>query len=402
MVKRIIWIVLDSAGIGALPDAYLYGDEGSNTLGNVAKAVDGLFLPNLQSMGLGNIAPIQGVTPVLKPFASFGKMAEKSPGKDTITGHWEMAGIILDKAFPTFPNGFPSELIRAFEKSINRKILGNKVASGTEIIVELGEEHIRTGFPIVYTSADSVFQIAAHEEIIPLDELYHICNIARGILTGDYGVARVIARPFIGTKGSFKRTANRHDFSLKPPASTILDYLLDANHEVIGIGKIADIFANQGISKSIPVKSNKDAMDKIINLLDVEDRGLFYANLVDFDSGYGHRNDPTGYAQAIEEFDDQLPKICKLLGNEDVLIITADHGCDPTFPGTDHTREYVPLLIYGEKIKQGIDLGIRKSFSDLGKTVGELFGLRTRIAGASMLDAILVEGEIDIGRKGNK
>lgn len=393
MVRRVVWIVLDSVGIGALPDAHLYGDEGSNTLGNIAKAVGGLSLPNLEKMGLGNIAPIQGLAPALKPIAAYGKMAEQSPGKDTITGHWEMAGLILEKAFPVYTQGFPLDLIRNFEMQIGRKILGNKAASGTEIIVELGEEHIRTGYPIVYTSADSVFQIAAHEEVIPLDELYSICKIARNILIGEHRVGRVIARPFIGEVGNFKRTANRSDFSLKPPSPTILDYIVAAHYEVIGIGKIADIFARQGLSKSIPAKSNRDAIDKIIYLLGKQDTGLLFANLVDFDSIYGHRNDPLGYSKALIEFDDSLPEIYSLLGSEDVLIINADHGCDPTFPGTDHTREYVPLLIFGQKIKKGINLGVRSSFSDLGKTVAELLNVEADVDGISMLNLILTGEE---------
>jgi len=373
--KKAVIIVLDSVGIGALPDAKRYGDEGSNTLGNCAAAVGGLKLPHLEQMGLGRLADIQGVLPVDKPTASFGKMAERSPGKDTTTGHWEIAGVILDRPFPVYPHGFPSEVIEPFKERIGRDILGNKAASGTAIIEELGALHMRTGRPIVYTSADSVFQIAAHEEVIPLEELYRMCRVARELLTGEHAVGRVIARPFRGRPGSFKRTANRHDFSLAPPAPTILDVLSKNGLEVAGIGKIHDIFAGRGITRSLPTASNAEGVDKTLELLREEFSGLIFTNLVDFDQLYGHRNDPAGYSRALEEFDGRLPELTGILGTGDMLIITADHGCDPTTASTDHSREYVPLLVFGHRLAGGVDLGTRSSFSDVAATVARFFGL---------------------------
>jgi len=374
--RKVILIVLDSAGIGALPDAERFGDYHCNTLGNCSRAVEGINLPNLGQMGLGLLTDIHGVPPVDKPLACYGKMKERSPGKDTTTGHWELAGIILERPFPVYPDGFPPEIIEPFQKKIGRQILGNKAASGTAIIEELGEEHMRTGYPIVYTSADSVFQIAAHEEVIPLEELYRMCQIARELLTGQHEVGRVIARPFIGLPGSFKRTANRHDYSVKPPSPTVLDLLLDNGLEVVGVGKISDIFAGKGISRSLPTTGNDDGINKTLAAMRENFSGLIFTNLVDFDQLYGHRNDPRGYAAALEEFDRRLPEIIHHLRQKDVLIITADHGTDPTTPGTDHTREYVPLLVYGPGLKQGVNLGERESFSDVAATVGELFGLR--------------------------
>jgi phosphopentomutase len=374
MIQKVILIVLDSVGVGELPDAAKYGDEGSNTLGNVAKAVGGLSLPNMQKMGIGNIIDIEGVPAVKEPTAAYGKAAEKSAGKDTTTGHWELAGVILDRPFPVYPDGFPPELIEEFEKRIGRKVLGNKVASGTEIIKELGDEHVKTGRPIVYTSADSVFQIAAHEEVIPVKQLYDICKIAREILRGEHGVARVIARPFVGKSGEYLRTYNRADFSLKPPHDTLLDKVVRAGMEVIGVGKIWDIFAGQGITKAMHTEGNMDGVDKTLEAIDMIQKGLVFSNLVDYDMLYGHRNDPVGYAKALEEFDGRLPEILEKLGDNDVLIITADHGCDPTTVSTDHSREYVPVLVYGDRIKAGVKLGTLSSFSDIGQTVTDVLG----------------------------
>lgn len=380
---RVLLIVLDGVGIGELPDAYKYHDEGSNTLANTAKAVGGLKLPNLEKMGLGNIHPILGVNPISEPTSYYGKMAEKSPGKDTTTGHWEISGIILDKPFPVYPNGFPREIIEEFEKRIGRKTLGNIPASGTEIIQKLGEEHIRTGYPIVYTSADSVFQIACHEEVVPVEELYRMCEIAREILQGEHAVARVIARPFLGEKGNFYRTPRRKDFSLPPPRKTLLDYLKDNGNNVVGIGKIEDIFAGRGITYSMHQDNNKEGMENILKALDLFDEGLIFANLVDFDMLYGHRNNPEGFAKALTEFDDFLPHLFTKLNEKDILIITADHGNDPTTPSTDHSREYVPLLIYSKSFKNVRSLGVIPTFACLGKTIAEIFGVDNDLDGES-------------------
>jgi len=374
-VSRFIIVVLDGVGIGALPDAGKYGDEGSNTLVNTARAVGGLKLPNLARLGLGNIAEIPGVLPAANPAGSFGKMAERSPGKDTTTGHWEIAGLILDRPFPVYPNGFPQELIEFFEERIGRRVLGNKVASGTEIIAELGAEHMRTGYPIVYTSADSVFQVAAHEEIIPVQELYRICRIARDLLTGEHAVARVIARPFIGRPGAFIRTARRHDFSLQPPGPTILDVLKENGLAVLAVGKIADIFAGRGISRTAHTTDNMDGVEKTIEFIKDNGRGIIFTNLVDFDMVYGHRNDASGYAEALTAFDRRLPEIIGALSAGDILIITGDHGCDPTTPSTDHSREYVPVLVYGWHVRPGVNLGVRTTFADVAATIAELFDL---------------------------
>lgn len=374
-VKRVITIVLDSVGIGELPDAEQYGDRGSNTLANIAMAVGGLHLPNLARLGLGNIRPLLGVSPVEKALGAYGKMAEVSPGKDTTTGHWEMAGIILDKPFPTFPKGFPREFMAKFEQAIGRGTLGNVVASGTEIIKELGAEHMASGKPIVYTSADSVFQVAAHEEVIPLEELYRICQIARDMLAGSLEVDRVIARPFVGTPGNFTRTVNRHDYAIPPISKGLAEYLTENGLEVMAVGKIKDIYHGMGITQHRPVKSNMDAVNQTLWFMQQEDDGMIMANLVDFDMLYGHRNDVAGYAKALEEFDARLPEILSALREHDVLMITADHGCDPTTPGTDHSREYVPLLVCGSQIGSGVDLGIRASFADLGATIAEFFNI---------------------------
>lgn len=388
MGKRAILIILDSVGIGAAEDSCFYGDEACNTLRHIAESEQGLYLPTLQVIGLGNLDNLPGVGPVELPQGSYGKMIERSKGKDTTTGHWEMMGIILDKPFPTYPNGFPSALIEEFEKRIGRKTLGNVVASGTEIIRELGQLHVETGFPIVYTSADSVFQIAAHEEVIELEELYHICRIARELLTGEHQVGRVIARPFIGSSGNFIRTAHRHDFSLEP-GPNILDDIIAANQKVVGIGKIKDIFAGRGISQSLPTQNNKDGMNKIIETMNNECTGLIFVNLVDFDQLYGHRNDVEGYRNALQEFDAWLPDLLAVMQPQDILIISADHGCDPTTIGTDHTREMVPLLVWGRQLKAGVSLGNRKTFADVGQTIAEFLGVKTKIqAGVSFLNLI--------------
>lgn len=388
MFKRAILIILDSVGIGASEDAYLYGDEGSNTLKNTACAVGGLNLPHLARLGLGNLDDLMGVAPVTAAQGAFGKMKERSKGKDTTTGHWEITGQILHEAFPTYPHGFPLELIQEFEKLIGTRILGNKVASGTEIIQELGPEHIETGYPIVYTSADSVFQIAAHEEIIPLERLYEICRIARRLLTGEHGVGRVIARPFVGSAGSFIRTSNRHDFS-REPNRNVLDYIIESGQEVVGIGKIKDIFAGRGISSSLPIRNNRDGVNKIISTLKNDFKGLVFANLIDFDQLYGHRNDAHGYASALEEFDAFLPDLMAAMLPEDMLVITADHGCDPTTASTDHSREHVPLLVYGQKLKAGVDLGLRSSFADVGRTIADHLEVEVKeMAGESFYSLI--------------
>lgn len=373
--RRFILIVLDSVGIGELPDAHLYSDQGSNTLANTARVVGGLQVPNLGRLGLGNIAPILGVPPVANSTGNFGKMAEKSAGKDSISGHWELMGLVTKGPLPTYPNGFPPEVIEPFQKAIGREILGNKAASGTVIIQELGHEHVVTGKPIVYTSADSVFQIAAHEEVIPLDELYRICEVAREQLTGKHAVGRVIARPFVGQGGNFTRTANRKDFSLCPPSPTLLDQLKEANLPVVGIGKIEDLFAGRGITQAIHTKSNQETMVRLREQMGLVAGGAILINLVDFDMLWGHRNNPQAYAQGLKDFDVRLGHILPLMRLGDLLIITADHGNDPTTPSTDHSREYVPLLAYGPALKKGVPLGLRSSFADVAATVAEFFQL---------------------------
>lgn len=387
LIDRIILLVLDSLGVGELPDAKEYGDEGSNTLGHISYTVD-LYLPNLENIGLGLVGDFRGIKRVPRPLASYGIMAERSKGKDTTTGHWEMMGIILEEPFPTYPKGFPEEIIEQFKKAIGRDILGNIPASGTEIIKVLGEKHLKTGNPIVYTSADSVFQIAAHEEIIPPEKLYEICKIARRILVYPHNVSRVIARPFVGKPGSFIRTENRRDFSVEPSKSTLLDKIKETGLEVIGIGKIEDLFTGRGITRAIHIRNNMDGVDQLINEMDNTDKGLIFTNLVDFDTLYGHRNDPAGYAKALAEFDKRLPEITSCMRDQDILIISADHGNDPTTPSTDHSREYVPLLVYGKKIKAGVDLGTRKTFADIGQTIAEIFKMERLEAGESFLASI--------------
>lgn len=372
--RRIVWIVLDSVGIGEMPDAADYGDVGSDTLGNLAR-VRRLDLPNLRRWGLANLRPLEGMEPVAKPAASFGRCALASPGKDTTTGHWEMAGIHLAKPFPTYPHGFPSDLIGRFEDRIGRSVLGNKAASGTAIIEELGAEHVETGCPIVYTSADSVFQVAAHEDVIPLFELYKICETARGMLRGEHEVGRVIARPFTGEPGAFERTPNRKDYAVAPPDGMLLDCLERAGVEVSSVGKIFDIFLGRGIDDFQKTRNNADGMKKTLAALAAQDEGLIFTNLVDFDQLYGHRNDVEGYAQALEEVDRWLPSLEEALAPDDLAIVTADHGCDPTTPSTDHSREYVPLLVFGKQARAGVDLGLRPTLSDIGQTVAENFGV---------------------------
>lgn len=371
-INRILLIVLDSVGCGDAPDAAKYLDFDSNTLANTSKAVNGLNLPNLGSLGLGNLTDVEGVPTVSETLGGFGRLTEVSAGKDTTTGHWELAGIILEMPFPTYMNGFPDEIMQEFESRIGRKTLGNHPASGTEIIIELGEEHLQTGKPIIYTSADSVFQIAAHEEIIPIDELYRFCEIAREILTGEHAVGRVIARPFVGTPGNFTRTEKRKDFSLEPPSETILDVIKKAGMQVAGVGKIEDIFAHRGLTMSNHTGNNMAGIDAIVDFLRQDFKGLIFANLVDFDALYGHRNNPRGYADALEAFDRRVPEILGSLRENDILIITADHGNDPTTPSTDHSRERVPVLIVGKSVRKNINLGTRSSFSDLAATIGEL------------------------------
>jgi len=389
MINRVIWIVLDSVGMGALPDAEKYGDDGANTIGNVSKALGGLNLPNMEKLGLGNIDGMVGVNKTDRPTGCYGRFAEMSNGKDTTTGHWEMVGIYSEQAFPTYPNGFPKEIIDSFEKAVGRKVIGNKPASGTAIIEELGEEHIKTGSLIVYTSADSVFQIAAHEEVVPLKELYSICEKARNILVGEHAVARVIARPFIGEKGNFTRTPNRRDFSLVPPYNTVLDNLKSNNLNVMAVGKIEDIFSGKGITEAVHTKDNMDGVDKTLDYMKEDKQGLIFTNLVDFDMKWGHRNDVKAYGKGLEDFDARLPEIISAMKDTDILFINADHGCDPTTPGTDHTREYVPFLAYGKPLRQNVNLGTRNSFADMGQTVAEIFNVEKIRYGESFLKEIL-------------
>ena len=385
-----VLIVLDSVGIGEMPDAAAYGDAGSDTLGNLARARR-LRLPELCRMGLANIKPLEGLEPVAEPMASYGRCALASPGKDTTTGHWEMAGIILEKPFPVYPDGFPPDVIAEFERRTGRGVLGNCAASGTEIIDRLGAEHMRTGSTIVYTSADSVFQIAAHEEVIPLWELYKICDIAREMLRGPREVGRVIARPFEGSPGSFARTANRKDFAVPPPAGMLLDQLEERGVPVFSVGKIFDVFLGRGIADYVKTKSNADGMEKTLAALGENPDGLIFVNLVDFDQQYGHRNDVEGYARALEEVDAWLPALRDKLSATDLLILTADHGCDPTTPSTDHSREYVPLLAWSPAARSGAALGVRASLADIGQTVAENF--ETRIGnGTSFLGDLRFPG----------
>lgn len=388
-VDSVTVIVLDGVGVGALPDAADYGDEGSDSVGNTSRAVRGLSLPNLGRLGLGNLTDIEGVPPDMDALGAYGRMAEVSAGKDSTTGHWELTGVVSPNPLPTYPDGFPKELIEEYERRIGRKTLGNVAISGTVIIDQLGEEHVRTGSPIVYTSADSVFQVAAHEEIIPLDELYRICTIAREMLTGEHAVGRVIARPFDGQPGSFTRTPNRRDFSLQPPEPTLLDRLVEAGHEVIGVGKVDDLFAKQGLTVCHHTVDNMVAAEEVINLLGSDQKGMILANLIEFDMLFGHRNNPQAYAAALEAFDARLPRIMDAMGPGDVLFIVADHGNDPTTPSTDHSREYVPLLVYGQSVRGGVNLGTRESFADVGATIAELLRIEPLRHGTSFAGEIL-------------
>ncbi len=386
--KRICLLVLDSAGIGEMPDAAEWGDAGADTLGNILKSRT-VNLPNLQKLGLGNIRPLTGLDAVQDPEGSFGKCALRSNGKDTTTGHWEMAGIVLEKAFPTYPKGFPDDVIDAFVRSTNIPgILGNVPASGTEIIKELGEEHVRTGRPIVYTSADSVFQIAAHEEVIPIERLYEMCQTARHLLDGEHRVGRVIARPFLGSRADdFKRTDNRHDYAVPPPSENLLPLLKASGRDVVCVGKIASIYDGVGVTADLTAKNNEQTIEQTIRALNAESTGLIFSNLVDFDMLYGHRRDTEGYAAALERFDERLPELIEAMNADDLLIMTADHGNDPTKSGSDHTREYAPLIVYGSSAKAGVDLGTRLSLADIGQTIAENFSLKLG-AGESFLNEI--------------
>lgn len=381
-------MVLDGVGVGELPDAGLYGDRGTHTLGNVARVRGGLNLPHLQALGLARVAAVRGLDPRAPVTGCFGRMAEKSKGKDSTTGHWELAGVITDKAFPTYDAGFPKELIGTFlEKTGSRGVLGNRRASGTEIIAELGAEHIRTGFPIVYTSSDSVFQIAAHEDVLPVERLYEVCRTTRtAVCIGEHAVGRVIARPFEGTEGSFRRTANRKDFSLEPPRETLLDVLKRSGIRTVSVGKVDDLFAGRGLDETVHTASNREGVEAILDR--APGGGFVMANLVDFDTLYGHRQDAEGFAAALEEFDSALPRLMAVLGKDDLLIVTADHGNDPTDRSTDHSREYVPVLCFSPSGAGGVDLGVRSSFSDAGKTVAEFFGVSNTLAGESFLPLV--------------
>lgn len=391
--KRVFLIVMDSVGIGEAPDAAAFNDAGADTLGHIAEKMDGLFVPNLAKLGLSHIKEIQGVKKPAVPFAYYGKMKEASNGKDTMTGHWEIMGLRIEQPFQVFPEGFPDELIKELEKKTNRKIIGNKPASGTEIVDELGEEHMESGALIVYTSADSVLQIAAHEEIVPLEELYNICEIARELTMQDkYKVGRVIARPFIGKPGAFTRTSNRHDYALKPFGRTVMNELKDAGFDSIAIGKIHDIYDGEGITKSIRTTSNMDGMDKLIASMDEDFTGLSFINLVDFDALYGHRRDPEGYGKALEEFDQRLPEVFEKLAMDDLLIITADHGNDPVHHGTDHTREYVPLLVYTKQFEKGAMLPDGETFANIGASIADNFKIKLPEHGTSFMPLLHTGG----------
>lgn len=389
MIERVILFVLDSVGIGALPDAEAFGDKGVNTLKSIATAAEDFKIPNLVKLGLGHIEGVDYIEKTAKPSGAFGRSLEASNGKDTTTGHWEIAGLFIEQPFKTYPDGFPSHIIDAFEAKIGRKILCNKPASGTVVLEELGELHMKTGQPIVYTSADSVFQIAAHEEIIPLDELYNMCQIARDMLVGDDQVARVIARPFIGEPGNFQRTSNRRDYSIKPFEKTVLDYAKESGLHVKAVGKIVDIYDGEGITEDVHTKDNMDGVDQTLAYMKTPFNGILFTNLVDFDAKFGHRRDIAGYRKAIEEVDARLPELMEAMNENDLLILLADHGNDPGYQGTDHTREYIPLLIYGDKVKAGVDIGTRKTFADVAATVSDILGIPSTPYGTSFKDEIL-------------
>jgi phosphopentomutase len=387
-LKRAILVVLDGVGAGANPDAHAYGDDGASSLEHCAQAIGGLALPHLGSVGLGNITPIKGTPPTDHASGAYGRMAEAAAGKDSTTGHWEMTGVVLSKPLPTYPDGFPPNVVEAFEQAIGRKIIGNKAASGTEIIKELGEEHMRTGRPILYTSADSVFQVAAHQDVIPLQELYHMCELARHMLTGDHAVGRVIARPFIGPPGAFKRTEHRRDFSLSPLGTTLLDLLKEYDKEVIGLGKIEDLFAGRGLTQSEHTETNRDSMAATLHWLERAFTGLLFVNLVEFDMLWGHRRDSEGYAQALREVDNWFAQVQEVMRPEDAIFFTADHGVDPTYRGTDHTREHVPLLAYGKPVRTNVNLAVRSTFADLGQTLAQAFAVGQLAAGTSFAQEI--------------
>jgi phosphopentomutase len=387
-LRRAILVVLDGVGAGENPDAQAYGDKGASSLEHCAQAIGGLELPHLGSLGLGNITPILGTPARTEVMGAYGRMASRAAGKDSTAGHWEMTGVVLGKPLPTYPHGFPAEVVAAFEDAIGRKVIGNKVASGTEIIKELGAEHTRTGFPILYTSADSVFQVAAHQDIIPLADLYHMCEIARTMLTGEHAVGRVIARPFIGTEGAFTRTEHRRDFSLAPTGTTLLDLLKEAGKEVIGLGKIEDLFAGRGLTQREHTETNQEGMAATLRWLERDFTGLLFVNLVEFDMLWGHRRDSQGYAQALCAVDAWFPQVQQRMRADDAIFFSADHGVDPTYRGTDHTRECVPLLAYGQPIRAGIDLGTRGTFADLGQTLAQAFEVGSLAAGTSFANSL--------------
>ncbi|MEO6889969.1 MAG: phosphopentomutase [Ktedonobacteraceae bacterium] len=387
-LRRAILIVLDGVGVGANPDAGAYGDEGASSLEHCARAIGGLELPNLGRVGLGNITPIQGTPPHAAASGAYGRLIEAAAGKDSTTGHWEMTGVVLQKPLPTYPRGFPPEVIFAYERAIGRKVIGNKPASGTEIITELGAEHMRTGYPIVYTSADSVFQVAAHQEVIPLEELYHICQIARDMLTGEHAVGRVIARPFVGEPGAFKRTEHRRDYSLAPMGTTLLDVLKAAGKDVIGLGKIEDLFAGRGLTVRDHTETNSAGMQDALHWIERDFSGLLFVNLVEFDMLWGHRRDSEGYAQALREVDAWFGRVQQVLRPGDAIFFTGDHGVDPTYKGTDHTREMVPMLAYGEPVRASVNVGDRPTFADLGQTLAQALGVEPLAAGTSFAHLI--------------
>lgn len=389
MINRIILFVLDSVGIGGLPDAEQFGDFNVNTLGSIAKSTDDFKIPSLKKMGIGNIEGVDYIEAEPSPIGSFGRSLEASNGKDTTTGHWEIAGLFIEHPFKTYPDGFPEHIINAFEEKTGRKVIFNKPASGTVVLEDYGEEHMKTGNPIVYTSADSVFQIAAHEEIIPLEELYSMCQIARDMLRGDDQVARVIARPFVGTPGNFQRTPNRRDYSLKPFDKTVLDYAKESGLEVKAVGKIVDIYDGEGITEDIHTKDNMDGVDQTIRFLKEDFKGILFTNLVDFDAKFGHRRDVDGYRMALEEVDLRFPEMMSLMKEDDMLIVLADHGNDPAYKGSDHTREYIPILIYGDKVKKGVDIGTRKTFADIAATISDILEIPATPYGTSFKTEIL-------------
>ena len=389
-MKRAILVVLDSVGVGELKDAKLYGDEGSHTLDHVYEKCKGLNINELEKLGIGNIEGVNGPKKYDKAMGAFGRCEEASKGKDTVTGHWEIGGVILEEPLNTYPQGFSDDIINEFKKRANVEgILGNIVASGTQIIEDLGEEHVKTGYPIIYTSADSVFQIAAHEDVISVERLYEMCEIARNMLVDKWAVGRVIARPFIGEAPNFKRTSNRRDYALDPFNKTMLEYLKDANYEVAAVGKIEDIYNGKGVTSAVHTKSNMDGVDKTLEYMDTVKEGLIFTNLVDFDMMYGHRNDPEGYGKALEDFDNRLQEIYSKMAEDDILIITADHGCDPTTSSTDHSREHIPVLVYGKNVKPGVNIGTRETFADIGKTILDFFNVQNELVGKSFLNDII-------------